>query len=104
MTDRIRTILAAGDSAGLPEIARALALDTELTPEAAQTVFEAATKDIASATSNTGATITAPPATAQTRGAGAFHTIGVPDRVGGDASADIKASWGKAVELANARF
>ena len=103
MSDRIRTILASGDAAGLPEIARALALDTSLEPEAAEVVFAAAKKDIATATANVAQTIT-PPAGGQPSSTGPFHTIGVPDRVGGDTKADVKATWAKAVAHANRGF
>lgn len=103
MTDRIRTILAAGDAAGLPEIARILALDSDLSPEAAETVFAAAKKDIAAAQPQPAVGVIQT-ASAQNAPTGPFHTIGVPDRVGGDPSADVKASWARSVEMANARF
>ena len=103
MSDRIKAILAAGDAAGLPEIARALALDTSLEPEAAQTVFDAAKKDVETASANISQTITTPPAAGHSNSS--QTSLGVADRVGGDNNAEaIKAGWAKAMARSNERF
>ena len=102
MSDRIRTILSAGDSAGLPEIARVLALDSDIAPEAAETVFAAAKKDIAAVTASAGDTITTPLAGGQNSGNLVGHNLGVADLVGGQGQAAAKAAWGKAVAQVNA--
>lgn len=103
MSDRIKTILASGDAANLPEIARVLALDTDMSPEAAETVFAAARKDIASE-DNVGQTITPPAVTGQTTGHQAQHGLGAAEVVGGVGKEAVQASWSKAVAHANRGF
>lgn len=104
MTDRIRTILDAGDAAGLPEIARVLALDTALEPEAAALVFAGAAKDIATATASAAQTLTPPPVASLPAGQQVSHGLGQAEPVGGVGKEAVQASWSKAVAHANRGF
>ena len=104
MTDRIRTILDAGDAAGLPEIAKCLALDTDLTPEAAAMVFAGAEKDMAKVQANASATITPPATTGQTKSHQVSHGLGGAEIVGGVGKEAVQASLAKAVAHANRGF
>jgi hypothetical protein len=105
VTGRIKTILASGDVAGLPEIARCLALDTDLSADAAQTVIDAAVKDIASVKAGSSAGQGAnDDSHANGNRADAdlgAHGLGAAEVIGGAGKEAARAAWGRAVADVN---